>query len=72
MPLYNYYCKQCDIIYENLRSIKQRDIKLVCPECNERCKRIIDISSFHLIGDGWAKDGYGKKKPEEKKEEKEK
>ena len=50
MPLYSYYCTQCDIIYENLRSIKQRDIKLVCPECNERCKRIIDISSFQLKG----------------------
>ena len=70
MPLYSYYCTQCDIIYENLRSIKQRDIKLVCPECNERCNRIMDISSFQLKGEGWAKDGYGKKKPEAKKEEK--
>ena len=70
MPLYSYYCTQCDIIYENLRSIKQRDIKLVCPECNERCKRIMDISSFQLKGDGWAKDGYQKKqKPKEEKKE---
>ena len=70
MPLYSYYCTQCDIIYENLRSIKQRDIKLVCPECNERCNRIMDISSFQLKGDGWAKDGYSKKqKPKEEKKE---
>ena len=69
MPLYSYYCKQCDIIYENFRSIKQRDIKLVCFECNERCNRIMDISSFQLKGGGWAKDGYGKKKPEEEKKE---
>ena len=70
MPLYSYYCKHCDIIYENLRSIEQRDIKLVCIKCNERCNRIMDISSFQLKGDGWAKDGYGKKqKPKEEKKE---
>jgi len=70
MPLYSYYCKQCDIIYENLRSIEQRDIKLVCPECNERCKRTTDVGSFQLKGDGWSKDGYGKKqKPKEEKKE---
>ena len=56
MPLYSYYCKHCDIIYENLRSIEQRDIKLVCLECNERCNRIMDISSFQLKGGGLAKD----------------
>jgi putative FmdB family regulatory protein len=70
MPLYSYYCKQCDIIYENLRSIKQRDITLVCTECNERCNRIIDISSFQLKGDGWAKDGYSNKKQKQKQKEK--
>ena len=70
MPLYSYYCKQCDIIYENLRSIEHRDIKLVCPGCNERCKRIMDVGSFRLKGDGWAKDGYQKKqKPKEEKKE---
>ena len=70
MPLYSYYCKQCDIIYENLRSIEQRDIKLVCPGCNERCKRIMDVGSFRLKGGGWAEDGYEKKqKPKEEKKE---
>jgi predicted nucleic acid-binding Zn ribbon protein len=44
-----------------MRSIKQRDIKLVCPECSEKCERILDISSFQLKGDCWAKDGYSKK-----------
>jgi len=30
----------------------------------------MDISSFQLKGDGWAKDGYGKKqKPKEEKKE---
>ena len=70
MPLYSYYCVICDDLYENMRSIKQRDIKLVCPLCNELCGRILDLSSFQLKGGGWYKDGYGSKKPEPKEEEK--
>ena len=39
MPLYSYHCVKCNEVYENMRSIKQRDVKLVCPECNTRCGR---------------------------------
>lgn len=66
MPLYSYHCIKCDEVYENMRSIAQRDIKLVCPECDERCKRILDLSSFQLKGGGWYKDGYSKKKQKPK------
>ena len=71
MPLYSYHCIKCDEVYENMRSIAQRDINLICPECNYRCKRIIDLSSFQLKGGGWYKDGYNKKKQKLKKEKKE-
>ena len=70
MPLYSYYCEKCNEVYENLRSIKQRDIKLTCPLCNKDCERILDLSDFHLKGGGWFKDGYGNQKPEPKGEEK--
>ena len=66
MPLYSYHCVKCNEVYENMRSIKQRDVKLVCPECNTRCGRIMDTNSFQLKGDGWYKDGYNKKKPKPK------
>ena len=65
MPLYSYCCEKCNEVHENLRSIEQRDVKLICPKCNEKCERILDMSSFQLKGDGWAKDGYGKKPPKE-------
>lgn len=72
MPLYSYHCEKCNEIYEQIRSIKQRDVKLACPLCQELCKRILDLSDFHLKGGGWYKDGYGntKPKPEPKGEEK--
>jgi putative FmdB family regulatory protein len=70
MPMYSYHCIKCNEVYENIRTIEQRDIKLVCPVCSDKCERIMDLSSFQLKGDGWFKDGYGSKKPKPKEEEK--
>ena len=71
MPLYSYHCIKCNEVYENMRSISQRDVKLQCPACNDLCERILDLSSFQLKGDGWYKDGYSKPAPKPKEEKKE-
>lgn len=71
MPMYSYHCTKCNEVYENMRSISQRDVKLQCPSCNELCERILDLSSFQLKGDGWYKDGYSKPAPKPKEEKKE-
>ena len=67
MPLYTYKCNQCEFSDEVMVSVKKRDNKFPCEQ--ERCtgvmERDIDMSSFRLKGDGWAKDGYGKKPPKE-------
>ena len=65
MPMYSYHCTKCNEVYENMRSIAQRDVKLQCPTCNELCERILDLSSFQLKGDGWYKDGYSSQKKKE-------
>lgn len=70
MPLYSYHCVKCNEIYENMRTISQRDTKLSCPLCGDSCERIIDLSAFQLKGGGWFRDGYVKK-TESKKEDKE-
>ena len=69
--MYSYHCTKCDEVYENMRSIAQRDVKLQCPVCNDLCERILDLSSFQLKGDGWYKDGYSKPAPKPKEENKE-
>ena len=69
--MYSYHCTKCNEVYENMRSISQRDVKLQCPACNELCERILDLSSFQLKGDGWYKDGYSKPAPKPKEEKKE-
>jgi putative FmdB family regulatory protein len=71
MPMYSYHCTKCNEVYENMRSIAQRDVKLQCPACNDLCERILDLSSFQLKGDGWYKDGYSKPAPKPKEENKE-
>ena len=71
MPLYSYHCIKCNEVYDNMRSISQRDVKLQCPACNDLCERILDLSSFQLKGDGWYKDGYSKPAPKPKEEKKE-
>jgi len=69
--MYSYHCIKCNEVYENMRSIAQRDVKLQCPACNDLCERILDLSSFQLKGDGWYKDGYSKPAPKPKEEKKE-
>jgi len=69
--MYSYHCTKCNEVYENMRSIAQRDVKLQCPVCNDLCERILDLSSFQLKGDGWYKDGYSKPAPKPKEEKKE-
>ena len=68
--MYSYHCIKCNEVYENMRSIAQRDVKLQCPACNDLCERILDLSSFQLKGDGWYKDGYSKPAPKPKEEKK--
>ena len=75
MPLYTYKCTQCDFSDEGvvrMMPVKKRDKKFPCDTegCTGVMERNIDIPSFQLKGGGWAKDGYGKKKPKEKKEKK--
>jgi putative FmdB family regulatory protein len=34
MPLYEYYCPDCDTTFDVLRSMSQADAPISCPECN--------------------------------------
>ena len=58
MPVYEYECKQCEVVFEEQRSIKEDSKESVCPKCKEKCKKIMSRSSFKLVGGGWFKDGY--------------
>ena len=71
MPLYSYKCILCGFVDDMLIDTKKRDKKFPCEQegCTGIMIRELDAPSFHLKGQCWAKDGYGKKplKKENKK-----
>ena len=65
MPLYTYQCYECMNVQEVMRSVKDRDKSVACDRCMVASERIIDLSDFHLKGNGW----YKQVKEEKKKKD---
>ena len=62
MPIYEYQCKACGYIFEEIQGFKDDPIKK-CPECKKnKVEKLISLSAFHLQGSGWYETDYGKKK----------
>ena len=60
VPLYQYKCEGCGVLWEELEKLKDKPLS-VCPHCGSgKPERLIGLSNFKLIGDGWAKDGDSK------------
>jgi putative FmdB family regulatory protein len=66
MPIYEYKCENCGHEFEEMLHFSERDnpINAPCPfpTCGGKVHLKMSLGSFHLKGDGWAKDGYGKRK----------
>lgn len=60
MPLYEYYCKHCDGIFEALRSIREASDPAPCPVCDRDGMRIMP-TSFNAFT---YRDGYPRKLPD--------
>ena len=61
MPIYEYKCLKCEIIFEELQSFSDPDLTK-CPHCkNGKVEKLISLSSFQLKGDGWYSTDYAKK-----------
>lgn len=62
MPTYVYKCNKCENTVERLLKISEIDRTIVfCDSgtCEDVVmERQIQLTSFALIGSGWAKDGY--------------
>ena len=66
MPIYEYKCENCGYEFEDMLHFSERDdpLNTPCsfPTCDGKVHLKMSLGSFHLKGDGWAKDGYGKRK----------
>ena len=69
MPIYEYQCRSCGYEFEEVQKFSDPSLD-DCPSCGvNSAERIVSISSFHLKGGGWYKDGYSTKKSETEKSE---
>lgn len=62
MPIYEYECKKCDKIIEQIQKFSDPLLKK-CPECGGKVEKLISKSSFILKGSGYYSTDY--KKPTE-------
>lgn len=59
MPTYVYECPKCQKTLEMFQKITDEG-RPDCFDCMTRMERVIQPSTFVLVGSGWSKDGYTK------------
>ena len=70
MPIYEYLCTSCSYQFEEVQKFSEPSLD-ECPDCGKNsAERQVSMSSFHLKGGGWYKDGYSNNVPEKQKTEK--
>lgn len=56
MPLYEYYCENCDNVFESLRSIADSEKRAQCPKCGGMADRIMPTTfASRSFKGGWAR-----------------
>ena len=60
MPLYEYFCKHCDGVFEALRSIRQSSEPSACPVCTREADRVMPTSFAAFT----YRDGYPRRIPD--------
>ena len=70
MPIYEYLCTSCGYEFEEVQKFTDPSLD-ECPDCGKnKAERQVSMSSFHLKGGGWYKDGYSNNGTEPEKTEK--
>ena len=59
MPLYEYYCENCDEVFEALRSVGASDEPSPCPRCARDAERIMPTTFASMS----RKEGYAQRVP---------
>jgi len=70
MPTYEYKCKSCENVQEELHSLSAIP-KIVCSECGSECEKIFPTqANFVLKGSGWPSQEFKMKSDMSKKNSK--
>lgn len=63
MPIYEYYCSQCNKVHEVLQRLSESSLTQ-CPVCGSKgVQKIISRAAFQLKGSGWYVTDFKDKKP---------
>lgn len=61
MPIWEFYCDGCDSTFEEI--LNEKPLYIICPKCSKKANNIFPTKmSFKLVGEGWGKDLYSKKR----------
>ncbi len=60
MPLYEYKCKECGLVFEARQKFSDAPLT-ECRNCGGPVEKLISQSAFSLKGGGWYDQGYGQK-----------
>jgi putative FmdB family regulatory protein len=61
VPLYEYYCKSCDGVFELLRPVRQATASQPCPQCDELSTRIVSSAWSAFV----RRDGVPRRLPDD-------
>ena len=53
MPLYEYYCKNCHGVFEEIRQMRDASDPSPCPECGREAPRVMSTFSAFTMRDGY-------------------
>jgi putative FmdB family regulatory protein len=59
MPLYEYYCENCNEVFEALRSVSASEQPALCPKCGREAGRIMPTTFASMS----RRDGYAQRVP---------
>jgi putative FmdB family regulatory protein len=62
MPVYEYQCKACGLVFEAIQKFSDAPIS-TCRACGGAVEKMISQTAFSLKGGGWYDQGYGAKAP---------
>lgn len=63
MPIYEYFCRNCDAQFERIQKISDAPIK-ECPHCHKACaEKMVSAAGFQLKGSGWYETDFKSKAP---------
>ncbi|MFQ5878842.1 MAG: FmdB family zinc ribbon protein [Dehalococcoidia bacterium] len=60
MPIYEYYCQDCDGIFEAMRPMREASVAVPCPVCDRDGERIMPTSFMAFT----FRDGYARRIPD--------